>query len=92
MVLLDVSVQASDRPVWIKEAKSGPYLHEGADVLRGFLPESLKIKNASLDDAIHALTPAAEARKAMRALQNPSGSAPDTAVIKPNPGAPACSA
>jgi DNA-directed RNA polymerase subunit K/omega len=32
---------------------------------------------------IHALTPAAEAQKAMRALQNPSG-APDTTVIKPN--------
>src|SRR6202140_5005330 len=45
-LLLDVSVQASDRPVWIREAKSGPYLHEGADVLRGFLPESLEAKSA----------------------------------------------
>jgi len=46
-LLLDVAVQASDRPMWIREAKSGPYLHEGADALRGFLPESLKVKSAT---------------------------------------------
>ena len=39
-LLLDVSVQASDRPVWIHEAKSRPYLHEGADMLRFHEPDS----------------------------------------------------
>lgn len=81
-LLLDF-VQPNDRPGWIREAKSAPFLQRGADELRRFLPEQWKIKNASLDQAIQALTPAAEAQKAMRALQNPSG-APDTAVIKPN--------
>jgi membrane protein required for colicin V production len=76
-LLLDVSVQASDRPVWIREAKSGPYLHEGADVLRGFLPESLKAKSAgAAEELIRTIDPkgaaAAEAEKAMRALANPT--------------------
>ena len=47
-LLLDFSgVQPSDRPVWIREAKSEPYLHQGADALRRFLPESLKLKGAT---------------------------------------------
>ena len=76
-LLLDVSVQANDRPVWISEAKSAPYLHEGADVLRGLLPESLKIKSATAaEELIRTIDPkgaaAAEADKAMRALANPT--------------------
>jgi membrane protein required for colicin V production len=76
-LLLDVSVQANDRPAWIREAKSAPYLHEGADVLRSFLPESLKIKSATAaEELIQSIDPkkaaAAEAEKAMRALANPT--------------------
>jgi membrane protein required for colicin V production len=82
-LLLDITMQPTERPVWVKEAKSAPFLEKGASELRRFLPESLKLKNAAVDEVIHALTPAAEAQKAMRALQNPSG-APDTTVIKPN--------
>jgi membrane protein required for colicin V production len=87
-LLLDVSVQASDRPVWIREAKSAPYLHEGADVLRGFLPESLKIKSAvAAEELIRTIDPkaaaAAEAEKAMRALANPT--APTTPTANPTP-------
>jgi membrane protein required for colicin V production len=70
-LLLDLSVQQSERPVWLREAKSAPYLHQGADVLRNFLPESLKIKSAAIDDAVQALSPAAEAQRAMRALMTP---------------------
>jgi membrane protein required for colicin V production len=89
-LLLDVSVQASDRPVWIKEAKSGPYLHEGADVLRGFLPESLKIKSAvAAEELIRTIDPkaaaAAEAEKAMRALANPTAAAPANPTVNPTP-------
>jgi membrane protein required for colicin V production len=82
-LLLDF-VQPSERPGWIRDAKSAPYLHQGADVLRQFLPESFKIKNASLDEALHSFSPAIEAQKAMRALQTPG--AADPTVIKPNPG------
>src|SRR5881392_1115635 len=59
-LLLDMSVQPNDRPPWIRDAKSTSYLHEGADVLKGFLPESIKIKSA--DDALKALIPGSEAK------------------------------
>src|SRR5260370_4105141 len=75
-LLLVVSVQPNDWPAWIREAKSEPYLHEGADMLRGFLPESLKIKSAeAADSAAKALRPAVEADKARRALTNPAPAA-----------------
>jgi membrane protein required for colicin V production len=80
-LLLDF-VQPSERPGWIRDAKSAPYLHQGADVLRQFLPESFKIKNASLDEALHSFNPAIEAQRAMRALQTPGAAGPT--VIKPN--------
>jgi membrane protein required for colicin V production len=93
-LLLDMSVQPNDRPVWIRDAKSGPYLHEGADVLKGFLPESIKIKSA--DDAIKAFAPpveakptaADEAESAKRALAKPSPVAspkPETAPLPSYP-------
>ena len=54
---------------------------QGADVLRGFLPESLKIKSAvAAEELIRTIDPkaaaAAEAEKAMRALANPTAAAP----------------
>ena len=70
-LLLDISVQPTERPVWIQQAKSAEFLKRGADELRIFLPESLKIKSTAIDDAVHALSPAAEAERAMRALVTP---------------------
>src|SRR5438270_11409162 len=64
-LLLDITMQPTERPAWVKEAKSAPYLHQGADVLRQFLPESLMIKNAAIDDALRALSAADQAREAM---------------------------
>ncbi len=92
-LLLDVAVQASDRPMWIREAKSGPYLHEGADVLRGLLPESLKVKSATAaEELIRTIDPkgaaAAEAEKAMRALQNPTATPPANPTAAPGPATP----
>ena len=69
--LLDISVQQSERPAWIQQAKSAEFLKRGADELRIFLPESLKLKTAAVDDAVKALSPAAEAQRAMRALVTP---------------------
>jgi membrane protein required for colicin V production len=72
-LLLDVSVQPNDRPGWIREAKSAPYLHEGADILRSLLPEQLKLKSTeTVGEAVKALSPASEAERAMRALSTPS--------------------
>ena len=70
-LLLDISVQPNERPVWIQQAKSAEFLKRGADELRIFLPESLKIKSTAIDDAVRGLSPAAEAQRAMRALVTP---------------------
>jgi membrane protein required for colicin V production len=70
-LLLDLTLpQQSERPEWIRDAKSAPYLHEGADLLKGFLPESLKTKSA--DDMIKTLSPKALAKDAMDALAKPT--------------------
>src|SRR5208337_1936472 len=47
---LDVSLPQNDRPVWISGAKSEPYLAQGANTLRGLLPESLQLKSAAAAD------------------------------------------
>jgi len=87
-LLLDFSgVQPNDRPEWIKEAKSEPALHKGADVLKGLLPEWLKAKSATAaEELMRNVDPkaaaAAEADKAMRALATPGPAAapnPDSA-------------
>jgi membrane protein required for colicin V production len=71
--LLVETVQPNDRPPWLRDAKSVPYLQQGADMLRNFLPESLRIKSASAaDEVIKTVTPAVEAERAMRALSNPT--------------------
>ena len=82
-LLLDISVQPGERPAWIREAKSAPYLHQGADVLRQFLPESLKIKNA-LDDLMPAISAADQAKEAMRALKVPALTSPAKPDATPN--------
>jgi len=71
-LVLDVSLPQSDRPGWIKQAKSEPFLAQGAELLRSALPESLQMKSATAsDDAQRAL-----ADKAMRALSSPAAPSP----------------
>jgi membrane protein required for colicin V production len=72
-LLLVAALPPSDWPPWLRDAKSGPYLNEGADLLRGFLPESLKIKSAQI--VPKPVDPAVEARRAMRALATPTSPA-----------------
>ncbi len=72
-LVIDVSLPQTDRPGWLREAKSEPLLAQGADMLRGMLPESLQIKSGSaIDDAQHAFGQAKAARDAMGALANPA--------------------
>jgi membrane protein required for colicin V production len=84
-LLLDLTLpQQSDRPVWIREAKSGAYLHEGADTLKGFLPESLKARTTeAAGDLLNPNASAAEqAKQAIGALTRPGPAAapkPDSA-------------
>ncbi|HVB15224.1 MAG TPA: CvpA family protein [Stellaceae bacterium] len=92
-LLLDLSLpQANDRPAWIRDAKSGPYLHEGADMLKGFLPESIKAKTSEaagelLNKADPNATAAEQAKRAMRALTTPTppaASKPDSTPASPS--------
>ncbi|HEV2336141.1 MAG TPA: CvpA family protein [Stellaceae bacterium] len=90
-LLLDFSgIQPSDRPVWIREAKSEPYLHQGAEALRGLLPEALKLKSATAaEELLRTVDPnaaqKAEADRAMRALTNPAPPAPPNTDSAPAP-------
>ena len=82
-LVLDISLPPNDRPGWIRQAKSEPFLAQGAEMLRGLLPQSLQIKSAAVaDDAQRALERAKEHQKAIRALSNPaapSSAKPDQA-------------
>jgi membrane protein required for colicin V production len=73
-LLVAMALPPSDWPPWLRDAKSGPYLSEGADLLRGLLPESLKFKSADLTPP--PTDPAVEAGRAMRALATPNPPAP----------------
>ena len=69
-LVLDISLPQNDRPGWIKQAKSEPFLAQGAELLRSALPASMQLKSAAAsDDAQRAL-----ADKAMRALASPTAS------------------
>jgi membrane protein required for colicin V production len=94
-LLLDLVVpQANERPNWIREAKSGPYLHEGADMLKGFVPESLKNKGTeAAGELMRTIDPRAsekaEVDRAMRALQTPAPAAVPKQEAAPAPSYPA---
>ena len=76
-LVLDISLPLNDRPVWVNQAKSQPFLVQGADMLRNVLPEGLQAKSASAaDDTQRALERATDAQKAMRALTSPAAPSP----------------
>jgi len=76
-LVIDISLPPTDRPGWLRDAKSEPLLAQGADMLRGLLPESLQVKSASaIEDAQHALSQAKAAREAMGALSSPAAPIP----------------
>lgn len=86
-LLVTLALPPNDWPPWLAEAKSKQYLQEGADLLKAFLPEALKIKAADLSDGVNrAVDPkqsaAEQARQAAGALANP------TPPPQPGPAAP----
>jgi membrane protein required for colicin V production len=86
-LLLDLGLPASDRPNWINDAKTRPYLAEGADLLRGLLPADWQPKGSTTADATaRALDRASEAQRAMRALENPAASPAPAAPRPPDYG------
>lgn len=85
-----MTVPENDWPPWLREAKSKPYLNEGADLLKGFIPEQLKIKSAEVTDGLtRSIDPKAaaaeEAKKAAGALATPTPpAAPPGQASTPN--------
>lgn len=85
-LVVDISLPPTDRPSWLQDAKSEPFLAQGADMLRGVLPESLQTKSASaIDDAQHALSQAKAAQDAMGALSSPAAPLPPKPAESPAP-------
>src|SRR5882672_6702361 len=87
-LLLDSTVQQAERPAWMQQAKSAPYLHDGAEFLRNFLPEQLKLRSATAaDEMLQKLdskaAAEAEAKKAIRAYVNPSSPQPVSPAAAP---------
>lgn len=79
-LLLDIyGPPAKDQPEWIRDAKSKPMLHQGADLLQSFLPESLKNKTigsaADLLGNTDAEAAAELTRQASSALAKPTPAA-----------------
>jgi membrane protein required for colicin V production len=85
-LVIDISLPQNDRPGWIKQAKSEPFLAQGADLLRGALPEPLQLKSATVpDDTQRAVDRAKDAQKAMRALSSPAAPSPAKPGEEPAP-------
>ena len=70
-LMLDM-VQPNDRPQWLRDAKSAPYLEQGANLIRNFLPDQWRKNATAADEVIRTVSPAMQAEKAMRALTNPT--------------------
>jgi membrane protein required for colicin V production len=69
-LLVAAALPPSDWPPWLTEARSRPFLQQGADLLNGFLPASLKLRTANI--VPQPVDPAIAARQAMRALATPT--------------------
>ncbi|HEY3908413.1 MAG TPA: CvpA family protein [Stellaceae bacterium] len=80
-LVIDISLPQPDRPGWLQDARSEPFLAQGADMLRGMLPQSLQVRAASaVDDGQQALGQAQAAHAAIDALASPAA-----APIPPKP-------
>lgn len=81
--VVDITLPPNDRPSWLQDARSQPLLAQGADMLRGVLPESLQLK--SMDEAERGLGQAKAAHDAMGALASPAAPIPPKPQDAPTP-------
>lgn len=77
-LLLSLSIpQQSEWPAWIRDARSMPYLAEGAGVLSGFVPAAWKTKGSDAYDQLlgpdQKKSAAEQAKEAIRAYADPGG-------------------
>jgi membrane protein required for colicin V production len=84
--VVDITLPPNDRPSWLQDAQSQPLLAQGADILRGVLPESLQLKSASaMDEAERGFGQAKAAHDAMGALASPAAPIPPKPQDAPTP-------
>jgi membrane protein required for colicin V production len=84
--VVDVTLPPTDRPPWLREARSQPLLAQGADMLRSLLPDTLQVKSASaIDDAQRGFGEAKTARDAIGALSSPAVPIPPKPQDAPAP-------
>ena len=93
-LLLTVSVpQQSEWPTWIRDARSTPYLNEGANVLNGFVPTAWRAKSADAYDQLlgpdRKKSAAQQTKEAIRALADPAPPAGAKPAAGTAPGYPA---
>jgi membrane protein required for colicin V production len=88
-LLLDMAVPGTDRPSWLREAKSAPYLQQGADMLRNVLPEKWREKTSAAAEELIQKTKSQTGddltKAAIRALSNPTAPTPTGTEPAPPP-------
>lgn len=78
--------QDRDWPVWVRDARSRPFLAQGAELLKSFIPADTRARSATAaTQAQQNYQQAREAEELMRALTSPSPSAAPPAA---KPAAP----
>ncbi|MGA8757266.1 MAG: CvpA family protein [Stellaceae bacterium] len=84
--LIDLTLPPNDRPGWLRDARSQPLLAQGADMVRGVLPESMQLKGAAMiDDAQRSVGQAKAAHDAMGALSTPAVPIPPKSPVEQAP-------
>ena len=88
-LLLDIAVPGTDRPGWLREAKSAPYLQQGADLLRNVLPEKWRERTSTAAEEFIQKTKSQTGddltKAAIRALSNPTAPTPTGTEPAPPP-------
>jgi membrane protein required for colicin V production len=74
---LSWALQGSEPPIWIRDARTRPFLASGAELIKSFIPPEARERGATTAvQAQQTLDQAQEAERFMRALATPTPAAP----------------
>jgi membrane protein required for colicin V production len=80
-IALSWAVQEQDWPQWLRDARTRPFLAEGADMLKSLVPSEARRRSATTASRVQQnLEQAREAEQLMRALSSPSSPTPAPGV------------
>jgi membrane protein required for colicin V production len=87
-IALSWAIQEKDWPGWVRESRTRPFLANGAEMLKSFIPAAARERGAATAiEAQKGIDQAREAEQLMRALTTPTPAAPPAA--KPGTAPPA---